>query len=48
LTVKVLKMVKVLNLPGVRSDRCVAGTGIGQRETAALDESVSIHSVHAS
>jgi hypothetical protein len=28
LTVKVLKVVKVLNLPGVRSSRCVAGTDL--------------------
>ena len=41
LTVKVLKVVKVLNFPGVRSGRHVAGTGINQRETAALDTSVA-------
>jgi hypothetical protein len=41
LPVKVLKVVKVLNLPEVRSGRCVAGTGINQRETAALDQSVA-------
>jgi hypothetical protein len=38
-TVKVLKVVKVLNFPGVRSGRYVAGTGINQRETAVLDTS---------
>ena len=28
LTVKVIKVLKVLNFSGVRSSRCVAGTGI--------------------
>jgi hypothetical protein len=35
--VKVIKALKVLNFPGVRSGRCVAGTGIDHVETLALN-----------